>query len=208
MPFSYTLATQQRALEEAFEKLTPGNRCSTGIPYETLIPSIARELLITKLVDRKKDPAQQSLKNLRSAGPRLEKVLDQLSPEVLNALSFMEPDIKVLQKKLRLLNAAAGNIEVRGKRGASEKVHPYKITQTVGWHYLCITGRDPTVSRPEGKMPQGAFFDLLTTVFCVLGVKASADSQEKKLKKEWTRIRERLQKQFAGSAFNRQEIGS
>jgi hypothetical protein len=205
MPFSLT---QQQELEDAFRKLPPGVRRSTGIPYETSIPGIARELLISKCRDEKKDPAQQSLKNLRRASARLVKVLDELSPEVLNALSFMEPKIKALQKELRLLKAAAGKTEVRGKRGASEKVHPYKIAQTVGWHYFCLTGRDPTISRPEGNKPRGAFFDLLTTVYRVLVINASADSQEKKLKKEWPLIKERFQKQFAGSEFNRQEIGS
>jgi hypothetical protein len=118
------------------------------------------------------------------------KVLDGLSPDVLEALPFSEPNItRELHNKVRLLNVAANATEVRGKRSAPEKGCAYKIAQTVAFHYYGLTSRDPTVSRPEGKKPQGAFFDLLTTVYKVLGVKASADSQEKKLKKEWSRTK-------------------
>jgi hypothetical protein len=206
--FSLTLEAQKHTLEDAFRQLAIVNGNSAAIPYELAIPGIVHELMIMKRAEPKKDQAKRSLKNLRAASARLVKVLDELSPDVLETLNFQQSKLKALHSDLRILKAVAKHTNVHSKRSAPEKVHAYKIAQAVGWHYFCLIGKDPTVSRPVGDKPRGTFFDLLTTVFCVLGVKASADSQEKKLKKEWNEIKERFQKQFAGSEFNRQEIGS
>jgi hypothetical protein len=110
-----TWETKHAELEAAFWKVTPGNRCSIGIPYETSIPGIARELLIIaprKILSdgelkelneirrveglprlgrrlQKKDAAKKSLKNLKSASGRLVEVLDQLSPDVLDETFFI-----------------------------------------------------------------------------------------------------------------------
>jgi hypothetical protein len=248
MPFSLTpetKETKQSELEDAFRKLLPNNGNSKAIPYETVIHGIARELLTMvppKILSddelktltaamrslgisgeaprgiQKKDAPKKSLVNLRNASARLVKVLDQLSPDVLDALTSDSEDkgaLKIerralarLHSTLRILNLVANNTEVRGKRSAPEKIQPYKITKTVAVHYFCLTGKDPTVSRPEQKKPKWAFFNLLTTVYKILGVKASADGQEKKLKKEWNRIKQSLQQPFASSEFNRQKIAT
>jgi hypothetical protein len=148
-----TWETKHAELEAAFWKVTPGNRCSIGIPYETSIPGIARELLIIaprKILSdgelkelneirrveglprlgrrlQKKDAAKKSLNGLKSASGRLVEVLDQLSPDVLDALNFERSALATLHTNVRILNVVAEQAVVNGICNAPKKTQPHKI---------------------------------------------------------------------------------
>jgi hypothetical protein len=116
------------------------------------------------------------------------KVLDQLSPDVLDVLNFERNALTRLHAKLRILNITAEETEVRGERKVPEKVQPHEIAKTVALHYCRLTGKKkPTLSKSWDRKVGGAFFKLLKTVYDVLDVKASAESQADKIIKEWMR---------------------
>lgn len=179
---------KQGELEDAFRRLKIINKGEAeGIPYGYIIPDIARELMLMAPTEvQRKEAAKKSLKELRSATGRLINVLDQLSPTVVNSLNFRATKLRSLHTTLRILHAAAKMTDVRGRRGAPPKDQAAIIRDRVEQHYYYLTGKKGTVSTRQVKAkwtmrttPGGDFFELLTTVYRVLGIDASAEAQLK-----------------------------
>jgi hypothetical protein len=187
------------ALEDAFRKLTirRGNPAD-GIPYDALIPGLGRQLLLMRPspgARRQKvvfvRGARGELRRLAVKVGAVIKALEELSETSDEALNFRKGVLVNLTLQLSILEASANHAEVlrappNALRGAPIKTQPRKITQAVAQHYYCLTGRAPTrnVTWDAGNS-RGAFVERLKTVYAILGVKASADSQAKAVAKEW-----------------------
>ncbi len=176
------------ALEEAFRRL-PIRRGdpSRGIPYEVLIPDISRELILMRSGSQppkgaSASVAQKKLASLSRATGRTIKELDQLPSNAVDALNLRPAALRDLTTRLRILQATAASAKPQesSSLGQPPKVQARKIAQTVALHYERLTGLSPTVSTKGGKA-YGPFVTFLSTVFDILEIDASAESQARKV---------------------------
>lgn len=175
------------ALEAAFNRLPMPPPQENGIPYKEVIPGIARELALMGLAQKqRRAPTQKSLKKTAALMGNLVEAMDSLSPDTLMAwltASDVRPEaFRRFKLMLRLLPLSVGTVEAVetsvATMGQPRKLGPQGVAERVAKYYCALTDRKPTVPTRDGT-PYGPFLDLLTTVFKVLGVKASAASQGK-----------------------------
>jgi len=164
------------------EPATEGN----GIPYKKAIPGIARELMTMRPVQkRERATVKKSLQKAATHAARTVEALDSLPPDAVTALNLRPAAFRQLKLMLRILPILAKSAEAGTRPRATTKAQPRKIAWRVAEHYCALTGRSkPTVPSKDG-VPYGPFFDLLTTVFKILGVKASAESQGRAVQRDW-----------------------
>jgi hypothetical protein len=171
------------AIEQLFSELQPADTTAIlGIPYSSLIPGIARELLLMAPVPRrKKIAAKKGLQVLTERTSRTLETLDSLSEDGLAALNIQAGALKDLKTKLRILHCVANNAVVERHLSPPRKIQAEKIAWRIGEHYCAITGKEaPTVpTRPMDGRPYGEFVRLLEAIFPILVVDASAASQAK-----------------------------
>jgi hypothetical protein len=175
------------ALEAAFNRLPePPTIQEDRIPHKKLIPGIARELMIMRPVQKPKyATVKKGLQKVATHAARTVEALDSLPPEVIAALNLRPATFRQLKLMLRILPILAKSAEVGPRRRATTKVHPRKIAWRVAEHYCALTGkRKPTVPDKNG-VPYGPFLELLTDVFRILEVRASAASQGNAIEREW-----------------------
>jgi hypothetical protein len=173
-------------LEDAFCKLTiQRDETATGISYKSVIPGIARELMLMAPISRPKAASARAIRSLTSSTGRTIKVLDNLSQSALDTLNYPPDDLRELTKKLRMLHAAAETRVSQRPDGQPKKVQPGKIAQVVAQHYFALTGERPTVRVKDGEKAYGPFLELLSTIFYILDVDASAESQTRAVIKDW-----------------------
>jgi hypothetical protein len=104
--------------------------------------------------------------------------LDNYSPKRPHWRAEMIDDLFFLMAKTTL--ARVGSLPRNAGRGAKPRRQAKKIASSVATHYFRITGKFPTVITPsDGGKAYGPFLDLLSEVFRLLNVKASAESQAK-----------------------------
>jgi len=181
-----------RALANAFRSLKIQRpRKATGIPYESLVPDIGRQLMLMTPVPPgpKTVAGKKSLHDLVQSTGRTIQVLDRLPQSVLDALNYRQAALSELKTKLRILHAAAEAADVKTRHGAPQKAQPRKTARVVAQHYYALTGRKPTVPKKDGKA-YGPFLELLRTVFEILGInkKASALSQAEEISRDWKSV--------------------
>jgi hypothetical protein len=162
------------ALEKLFRDL-PICTTATGIPYESLIPGVPRQLLLMRpglSRSRSKIGAKKGLHILAQSAHRAVAALDSLSQSALAALSYQPAALQRLKTDLRILAAAAREGKVR-KAGRPKQDGPSqatKIARAVAQHYCGLTNKAPTAHDQR-------FVELLSAVYADLGVKAKARSQ-------------------------------
>jgi hypothetical protein len=144
--------------------------------------------------------ATKELRNLAAKTCALIETLDDLSLTAADALNFRKAALMSLKTQLRILQASAISAEVpeapkNTGRGAPIKVQPRKIALVVAQHYFGLTGRVPTrnVDSDQGNS-YGQFVELLKTVYDILGVDASTDSQARAVVKAWPSMEFKRQK--------------
>lgn len=180
--------TKLAALEAAFRKLPIKKGKAAGIPYESLIPGIARQLMLMVPILRPKVASEKrGLRNLAQSTGRTVKALDDLSSAALAALNYQPAALRELKTKLRILHAATETVEFTARNGQPKKIQPKKIARIVAQHYYRLTGRKPALTNDpyNGGKTKGQFVELLQAVFEILGIKASALSQAKLANQEW-----------------------
>jgi hypothetical protein len=160
-----------------------------GIPYEWLIPGLARELLLMAPVPRGETlstkEVKQNLANLAKSTKCVINLLEGLlgSQKAVVALKWSRIRVAILKNELLGLHAAAAEARVASARGQPKKTQPKKIAKFVAQQYYRLSGKRPTVSTgPLDGKASGPFLKLLDGVFDVLGVDASAESQARGLR--------------------------
>jgi hypothetical protein len=101
-------------LEDAFRKLRiRRGAAAQGIPYELLIPGIARQLMLMAPNPRSKAlPPKKALRSLtRSVGQTIE-ALDRFPESALDALNYKQAALRKLVTNLRILHFAVKTAEV------------------------------------------------------------------------------------------------
>jgi hypothetical protein len=159
-----------------------------GVPYEYLIPGIARELMLMIPYQRPKTlppilPPKEALRKLAQSAGRTIKVLDGLPEDALAALNYRPGALRTLHIQLRILHAAAKEAKVETRRSPPTKPQARKIARVVAQHYSRLTGKEPTVPAKDGKA-YGPLLKLLQAVYRILDIKASAESQARYLIQE------------------------
>ena len=147
------------ALIAAFRKLkVPGGR-GPGIPYEYLIPDIARQLLLMR-----PRPRAMSPKRLRGAHRKIEKLsaVEDLPLGARRALNSAN-----LEMMIEISKAPAVG-------GRPREDFAAEVAGFVAEEYRRLTGRKPTVPvRERDARAYGPFLELVRDVFAALGIKAS-----------------------------------
>lgn len=192
------------ALEAAFRKLAiRRSEAADGIPYETLIPAIARQLMLIRpnpgihlpqAVTTK--TAKRELRDLARKIEKTIKALRDLSPTARAAVNFQEAALRTMTTSLRILLASTESEvpESSAVGGRPKHMSVRKISEAVGQHYHALTGERATVRVREAgdkACAYGPFFDLMTEVFQVLNLSDSpevwarhvADAQRNKAKR-------------------------
>jgi len=194
-----TWAEKCKTIEDAFRSLPIYHPSADAkIPYEQLIPGMGRQLLMIREPVRRapasvsKVRAKKELSNLAKKAEALNNAVGSLSKTASSALNFRLEALRNLQTTLNILIEAATTAEVpetpdNAGLGAPEKVQARKTTWIVAHHYLGLTGKMPTLSVVDGKTG-GQFFELVATVFGILGFTASAESQAKAVVKDIKRL--------------------
>lgn len=160
-------------------------RTSKAIPYELAIPGMGRELMLMMSgAPRKLLPPKKALAELRKTSDGLLAVLDLLPPEAAAALDMSQKTLPDLRLKLRVLSEEAKAARIVRKAGPPEKVQATKIARAVAVHYYHFMGRNPSVPKREGKA-YGPYLNLLSKIFKILELKASAESQAEKVVRNW-----------------------
>jgi hypothetical protein len=187
---------KRAALEEAFRKLPiQHSKAMTGIPYESLLPDIPRQLMLMAHIPRSEAEFYAAKNNLRNKNGLHKlakkigdviKVLDGLSRDALDSLNYRQTALSELKTKLRIFHEVTKAAKFHAPRRQPPKVQARKLARVVGQHYYGLTGRIPakTVDSISGNA-RGQFIDLLRTVYKILGIKASAEAQATALNKEW-----------------------
>jgi hypothetical protein len=179
------------ALEDAFRKLSiRRGKARIGIPYESVLPGIPRQLMLMAPISRPKaKSSKKGLCNLEQLTARTVKVLDGLSQDALDSLNYRQTALTELKTKLRMLHVAAKAVDFKARLGQPKKVQPRKIACVVAQHYFSLTGERPTVRVKDGEKAYGPFLGLLRSVFDILGVNnASAESQARAVIKDWKAV--------------------
>ncbi len=136
---------QRLALEEALCLLPLKKVKGPGLPYETLIPAMARELLRLKgNQGRKTFPPKDGLRRVEKEANRLVKVLNKLHPNAIEALDGHALSLGALKIVLKQLEFAAVTVEVNGGRGAPRKVEAQKIKDFLAECFESLTGGSGT----------------------------------------------------------------
>ena len=167
------------ALEAAFRALSAD-------PPEFLIQGIGRQLMLMcpAPIQKKPMPTKRTLKKLAEAVAGLNKALIDISPETARAIKYKLSQLTMLRVELDALQASVNAAEPRATRGAPVKAQPRTIAEVVAVHYSAITDNKPTVRKKDG-IPYGPFLELLKTVFNILEVKASPQSQAEAVSRGW-----------------------
>jgi hypothetical protein len=189
MPASDSWGSKCAALKTAFRRLAI-QRGEEGIPYEFLIPGIAKTLLlmVPNAAQKKALPPRKALHSLTRLLTQTHDVLERLPPPVLDALNYRPEALFKLKRDLKILLAAAKTAEVKTRRSPPRKLQEQKIAQIVAQHYFALTGKKPTVSVSLRNGDPSPFVKLLTDVYRILGVKVSAASQAKMVADRWPSI--------------------
>lgn len=199
---------QCAALEDAFRKLPiRRGKATAGIPYEALISGLGRHLMLMRPNPGGHPPkvvsvgtATKELRNLAAKAGALIETLDDLSRTAVDALNYRQDALMSLKTQLQILRGSATSVEIpeapeNTGRGAPKKFQPRKIAEVVAQHYFGLTGKVPTrnVDSDQGNS-YGQFVELLKTVYDILGVDASADSQTRAVVKAWPSMEFKRQK--------------
>jgi hypothetical protein len=186
------------ALQKLFRDLPLCATATGTIPYCELIPGIADQLLLMRPgpsrrkfdvwadgTNQRVSPnakkiagAKRGLHMLVQSARRTVAALDGLSPRAIDALSAMVRPEALRRMRMALL-AVQAVPEGKGKTGRLEQAGPSqatKIARAVADHYHGLTSKTPTAHDQR-------FLELLSAVYVVLGVKASARSQAMSLPK-------------------------
>jgi hypothetical protein len=168
----------QTKVEAAFRKLPIAPPVGPGIPYDTLIPRIAHELSWMRPIGRNVASERKAIRKLITlkkkahvlSGDMSTMVQLPLSPLSVSATADME--IPQLPQPLR--------------GGAPKKDLAALVARRVAEHYFHLTGKRPTrITPPGGGKARGPFIELLTAIYEILGIKASAENQTKELAKHF-----------------------
>lgn len=137
---------------------------------------------------------QATLKGSMDELRKLSKLTDALARHIhsmrrpaVNALYNQGWDLFALEKQLNLwpegsLRAISELEYDSGRLGAPEKIAANKVTEMAASFYSQATGKAPTIINGiEVNQASGPWLDFLGEVFKVLRIKASAESQSKKL---------------------------
>lgn len=163
---------QCAALEDAFRCL-PIKRfdAAAGIPYESEIPGMGRQLILMKHVPRPMNRSvKKDIRSLVSYVGRTLTLLERLPNSATGVLNYQDGSLTQLKSSLRVLWTAAQLHTDNGRPGAREKLRARKIACIVAWHYYGLTGRKPTVPKDSKGKPSGHFLKLLKTVFEILDI--------------------------------------
>ena len=176
------------ALEAAFSRLQePRETKGAGIPYKEVIPSIARELILMQPVQNPTHAtAKTGLKKVAAHADRTVKALDRLPEDALKALNIRPDRIRKSRIMLVALSLAAKrpgrNSSTSGYGGFSRE----KSRGECRGALLRSHGQTEADSARQERGPvNGPFLELLTEVFRILEVKASAASQGNAIEREW-----------------------
>jgi hypothetical protein len=163
----------QLALEAALRRLPVAAPVGPGIPYETLIPGIARQLSLMQPNDHKLASPATTRRKLIA----LKKRAEALSKDMSAAVHLP------LQQRLAIIAIAYAEtckLPRPARTGAPQKQLALRVACTVAEHYYALTGKKPTRITPcEGGKACGPFVAFLTEIFKLLGIKASAENQAK-----------------------------
>jgi hypothetical protein len=170
---SANVTSLQAELEAAFRKLPIAPPDDGGIPYESLMPGIVRGLALMKAIDRKvasRDAAKRKLLAMQKHAKML--------CEDMSAMALMPLKLRLLI--VEIAHAEIPKLPLSGGKGAPQKGLAGKIARTVAEHFFGLTGTKPTrITPPKGGKAHGPFLALLTTIYRILGIKASAENQAK-----------------------------
>ena len=164
-------------LEAAFRKLPITTACSDTIPYESVLPVICRELVRLSATPPRGKPAVE-LAGLKKHAEKLLKAIVELHKPALAAAVL--PDGLTMRLGVLIARIDAINLDGRPRKDQASK-----ITEMTADAFYRLTGDAAHTNTNVGKV-YGPFFDLLTEVFNILKVKASAESQARGLRKEKT----------------------
>jgi hypothetical protein len=163
-----------------------------AIPYETLIPGIARQLAHMRPTDRKnphgaiasRTTTAKELAAVRKNATALLRTLETLHKPAIEALGYLHPWPKGprgLETQLRILIAASSaepsDLPANAGKGVPVKYQARKVARTLAQHYLGLTGKPPTRSVFGNGPAFGPFIYLLKTVYEILGIEVDADGQ-------------------------------
>lgn len=182
------------ALEDAFRALPTGPfEPILGIPPQFLISGIGRQLMLMRpvAVHKTHTPAKKSLSKVAGMAASLTDALDSLPQEAIEAINFNWSKIGTLRLQLRVLHLGAKTAKPNVVRGAPKKGQPRVIAEVVATHYWVITGKKPTVPKKAG-VSYGPFLKLLKTVFEILEIRASAQSQAEAVSRTWNSTLQKL----------------
>jgi hypothetical protein len=160
-------------LEQAFRKLNLGDADARGIPYKSVIPGIAYELLNLRPVDKEKLPSPKIAGHL---------IALKEHAEALEGVPLPSSRWRNIRDLIRRTDIPAfpKRKPQASRKGAPAKNQPQKIAQITAMHFYGLTGKRPTRSTPVdyGKA-RGPFIELLTEIYEILGISASAANQAK-----------------------------
>jgi hypothetical protein len=166
----------QKQLEVAFRSLPfaappPGR----DIPFDMLIPSIARELCLMQ-PNRYRRPSPEGTRRKLAA---LQKRARELNEDMPAAL-YLPLELRLLI--IRLAYAEAPKFPKAGRTGAPKKALAAQVARTTARYYYLLTDKRPTrISPIAGGKAYGAFIiTFLADIFRILGIEASVESQAKK----------------------------
>jgi hypothetical protein len=176
------------ALEVAFRRLPISRRETSAIPYEEVIPGIARQLMLMggkPTPQRKKvsiQKAKRELERLARLSGATAEALRELSQTAIDLLSLKPEFLSIREQAswLRLLSAdaqsAASSCLPTEQRVRQKNPRPVEVARVVALHYFRLTGEKPRRRNTWDGKAYGPFLELLNAVYKVLGVKASADA--------------------------------
>jgi hypothetical protein len=188
-----TWAERHNAIEKAFRNLKiQKSTSSTGIPYDSLIGDIPRQLLLmTPIASANLRKPNQAIQKLRRHCEGLIDAIEHSPPEVINAAGIRKGYLRSLPTELRLLRLALNEAHLEPQKGAPEKRQERAIALMVAQHYYGLTGKKVTVPKKDG-VAYGPFVELLTEVYNALGVCASAEAQADYISRKWASVLEQF----------------
>ena len=180
----------EAAIEAAFRKLerVPNDDSGPGIPCETLIPGMGRQIAHMKPIDRT-DPHQalstpeEAARQLALVAKRARSLLasvEALNKPAIDALNYRQPWPGGFETYLRILSLKAETAEIPelplgAGLGRPTKPQHLQIVKVVAEQYLALTGVKPTLSVSDSG-PGGPFIQLLKDVFLALGLEPRVES--------------------------------
>ena len=108
-----------------------------------------------------------------------------LPPALLEALNYRPAALQRLHNQLRILRAAATSAKIKTRRGGKEKPREREIAREVAVFFYMLTGEKPTVSVRHTDGEPTPFLALLSKVFNILEIEASAASQGRVVQRQW-----------------------